>query len=107
MRANDEIGVLVDSFNRMTRDLALSQARLEQAYLDLQAKHEEMEQRRRYTETVLETVATGVVSLDHAGRVTTVNGAAERMLGIAARHRPGPARRPGLPRAGVRGDRGR
>jgi two-component system nitrogen regulation sensor histidine kinase NtrY len=84
VRANDEIGVLVDSFNRMTRDLALSKARLEQAYLDLSAKHEEMEQRRRYTETVLETVATGVVSLDHAGRVSTVNGAAERMLGIAA-----------------------
>jgi two-component system nitrogen regulation sensor histidine kinase NtrY len=84
VRANDEIGVLVDSFNRMTHDLALSQSRLEQAYLDLSAKHDEMEQRRRYTETVLEAVATGVVSLDHAGRVTTVNRAAERMLGIAA-----------------------
>jgi two-component system, NtrC family, nitrogen regulation sensor histidine kinase NtrY len=84
VRADDEIGVLVDSFNRMTHDLALSQARLEQAYLELSSKHDEMEQRRRYTETVLEAVATGVVSLDHAGRVTTVNRAAERMLGIAA-----------------------
>jgi len=84
VRADDEIGVLVDSFNRMTHDLALSQARLEQAYQELSAKHDEMEQRRRYTETVLETVATGVVSLDHAGRITTVNRAAERMLGIAA-----------------------
>jgi two-component system nitrogen regulation sensor histidine kinase NtrY len=83
-RASDEIGVLVDSFNRMTHDLALSQAKLEQAYLDLRAKHDEMEQRRRYTETVLEAVATGVVSLDHAGRVTTINRAAERMLGVAA-----------------------
>ena len=93
VRANDEIGVLVDSFNRMTHDLALSQSRLEQAYLDLSAKHDEMEQRRRYTETVLEAVATGVVSLDHAGRITTVNRAAERMLGIgatAAQGRPAP-----------------
>ena len=43
-----------------------------------------MEQRRRYTETVLETVATGVVSLDADGRITTINGAAERLLGLPA-----------------------
>src|SRR5262249_56661982 len=51
---------------------------------DLQARHAEVEQRRRYTETVLETVATGVVSLDAAGRITTINGAAERLLGLPA-----------------------
>jgi two-component system nitrogen regulation sensor histidine kinase NtrY len=84
VRADDEIGTLVDSFNRMTGDLAASQAKLEETYRDLQAKHTEVEQRRRYTETVLETVATGVVSLDATGRITTINGAAERMLGLPA-----------------------
>ena len=84
VRADDEIGILVDSFNRMTADLAASQAKLEETYHDLQAKHNEVEQRRHYTETVLETVATGVVSLDPFGHVTTVNGAAERMLGLPA-----------------------
>ena len=84
VRADDEIGVLVDSFNRMTSDLASSQTKLEHTYRDLQAKHEEVEQRRRYTETVLEAVATGVLSLDPAGRITTMNGAAERMLGVPA-----------------------
>jgi len=84
VRADDEIGVLVDSFNRMTSDLASSQTKLEHTYRDLQAKHEEVEQRRRYTETVLEAVATGVLSLDPAGRITTINGAAERMLGVPA-----------------------
>jgi two-component system nitrogen regulation sensor histidine kinase NtrY len=84
VRADDEIGILVDSFNRMTGDLAASQAKLEETYRDLQAKHAEVEQRRRYTETVLETVATGVVSLDATGRVTTINGAAERLLGLPA-----------------------
>jgi two-component system nitrogen regulation sensor histidine kinase NtrY len=84
VRADDEIGILVDSFNRMTGDLAASQAKLEETYRDLQAKHTEVEQRRRYTETVLETVATGVVSLDAAERVTTINGAAERLLGLPA-----------------------
>jgi len=84
VRADDEIGVLVDSFNRMTSDLASSQTQLEHTYRDLEAKHEEVEQRRRYTETVLEAVATGVLSLDPAGRITTINGAAERMLGVPA-----------------------
>ena len=81
-RADDEIGILVDSFNQMTSDLSSSKAKLETAYADLQAKHSEMEMRRSYTETVLGAVATGVVSLDPAGRITTINGAAERMLGI-------------------------
>jgi two-component system nitrogen regulation sensor histidine kinase NtrY len=84
VRADDEIGILVDSFNRMTGDLAASQSKLEETYRDLQAKHTEMEERRRYTETVLEAVATGVVSLDPDGRVTTINGAAERLLGLRA-----------------------
>jgi two-component system nitrogen regulation sensor histidine kinase NtrY len=84
VRADDEIGILVDSFNRMTSDLAASQAKIEETYRDLQAKHTEVEQRRHYTETVLEAVATGVVSLDPAGHVTTINGAAERMLGLPA-----------------------
>jgi two-component system nitrogen regulation sensor histidine kinase NtrY len=84
VRADDEIGILVDSFNRMTGDLAASQSKLEETYRDLQAKHTEMEERRRYTETVLEAVATGVVSLDPDGHVTTINGAAERLLGLHA-----------------------
>ena len=88
-RADDEIGMLVDSFNRMTGDLAQSKTRLEAAYLDLQAKHAELEGRRRYTETVLEAVATGVVSFDVSGRLTTMNRAAARMLGLPAAASPG------------------
>jgi len=83
-RADDEIGILVDSFNRMTEDLGQSKEKLEAAYLDLQAKHGELEERRRYTETILQAVATGVVSMDPSGRLTTLNGAAARMLGLPA-----------------------
>jgi two-component system nitrogen regulation sensor histidine kinase NtrY len=82
-RGDDEIGVLVESFNRMTDDLAESKRRLEEAYLDLQDKHTEIEDRRRYMETVLEAVTTGVVSFDALGRVTTINRAAARMFGVA------------------------
>src|SRR5437899_61787 len=82
-RGDDEIAALVESFNRMTDDLLQSKHRLEEAYIDLQDKHTELEDRRRYIETVLEAVTTGVVSFDALGRVTTINRAAARMFGIA------------------------
>jgi two-component system nitrogen regulation sensor histidine kinase NtrY len=81
-QADDEVGILVESFNQMTQDLKSSKVELEQAYGDLQAKHAELTERRRYTETVLEAVTTGVVSADASGVVTTVNRAASRMLGV-------------------------
>jgi two-component system nitrogen regulation sensor histidine kinase NtrY len=81
-RADDELGVLVESFNRMTDDLAESNRRLEEAYLDLSDKHTELEDRRRYTETVLEALSSGVVSFDPLGRLTTINRAAARMFGV-------------------------
>ncbi len=81
-RANDELGGLVQSFNRMTDDLAESNRRLEEAYLDLSDKHTELEDRRRYTETVLEALSSGVVSFDPLGRLTTINRAAARMFGV-------------------------
>jgi two-component system nitrogen regulation sensor histidine kinase NtrY len=84
VRADDEIGLLVQSFNQMTDDLSESKRRLEEAYLDLQDKHTELEERRRYIETVLEAVTTGVVSFDPLGRITTINRAAARMFGLSA-----------------------
>jgi two-component system nitrogen regulation sensor histidine kinase NtrY len=82
-RADDEIGVLVDSFNHMTDDLSRSKRQLEEAYLDLQDKHTELEDRRRYIETVLAAITTGVASFDALGRLTTINRAAARMFGIS------------------------
>jgi two-component system, NtrC family, nitrogen regulation sensor histidine kinase NtrY len=82
-KGDDEIGALVESFNRMTDDLGQSKRRLEEAYIDLQDKHTELEDRRRYIETVLEAITTGVVSFDPLGRVTTINRAAARMFGVA------------------------
>jgi len=73
--ADDEIGVLVTSFNQMTKDLKRSKQGLEQANLDL-------EQRRNYTETILRNVSAGVISIDGNGVITTINRAAEKMLGI-------------------------
>jgi len=73
--ADDEIGVLVNSFNRMTKDLKKSKEDLEKVNIDL-------EQRRKYMETVLGNVSAGVVSVDKNDVITTVNKAAENMMDI-------------------------
>lgn len=80
----DEFGSLVEAFNHMAEELALSQRRLERSRADVEQKNLEVEARRRYIETILERIATGVVSFDAAGRISTINGAAMRLLGLDA-----------------------
>jgi two-component system nitrogen regulation sensor histidine kinase NtrY len=78
----DEFGSLIEAFNNMAAELAASRQQLEQSTHDLQRKHVEVEGRRRYIETVLERIATGVISVDADGVVTTVNASAARLLGL-------------------------
>jgi two-component system nitrogen regulation sensor histidine kinase NtrY len=78
----DELGSLVEAFNMMAAELQTNREKLDQSRQDLERKNAEVDGRRRYIETVLERVATGVISLDPAGRISTLNGAAERLLGV-------------------------
>jgi two-component system nitrogen regulation sensor histidine kinase NtrY len=50
--------------------------------VDLERKNTELEDRRRYIETILQRIATGVVSIGPDGAITTVNAAASRLLGL-------------------------
>ncbi len=81
----DEFGSLVEAFNAMAGELASSQRRLERSRFDLERKNAELDERRRYIETVLERIATGVVSFGADGRVNTINTAARRLLDVDAR----------------------
>lgn len=81
-KADDEMGLLVESFNTMTTNLNLSNTRLEEVHEALQKSSQESEQRRRYTEIILQNVAAGVISLDNSGRITTINRFAEKLLHI-------------------------
>lgn len=81
----DEFGSLVEAFNSMAGELAASRRRLERSAVDLERKHQDVEGRRRYVETILDRIATGVVSVDAGGRIRTWNSAASRLLGIDAR----------------------
>ena len=85
-KADDEMGLLVDSFNTMTTNLNSSNTRLEEVHKALQKSSQESEQRRRYTEIILQNVAAGVVSLDNTGRITTINRFAEKLLHINKEH---------------------
>jgi PAS domain S-box-containing protein len=66
----------------MAGELAASQRTLERSRLDLERKNLQLDERRRYIETVLERIATGVVSIGVDGNVETINGAALRLLGV-------------------------
>ncbi|MDT5271108.1 MAG: hypothetical protein QOH49_3294 [Acidobacteriota bacterium] len=77
---DDELAVLADAFNDMTAQLAENRARLEANAAELGEKNLALEERRHYIETVLQTVSTGVISLDEENRVTTINAAALAML---------------------------
>jgi two-component system, NtrC family, nitrogen regulation sensor histidine kinase NtrY len=85
LEAADEIGVLVNSFNRMTLDLKNSKKQLEEANEELVKSNMEIEQRRLYMEIVLANVGAGVISADLDGRLLTVNKSAEKMLGIVSK----------------------
>lgn len=82
--STDEIGTLVDSFNRMTQDLKMSKSQVEKAYVELSRSNVELEQRRRYMEIVLRDVGAGVISIDHDGVIRTMNKSAEKILGLDA-----------------------
>lgn len=82
--ADDELGLLVQSFNAMAEDLEQSQLRLSEANEDLAKQNLELTQRRRYMEAVLDNITSGVISLDKEDRINTVNRAAVDILGLEA-----------------------
>jgi nitrogen fixation/metabolism regulation signal transduction histidine kinase len=70
--AEDELALLVTAFNQMSGRLEENSA--------------EIRERRRYIETVLESLPTGVISFDADDRVSTINPAAVRMLKLEDGH---------------------
>ncbi|MEF8792277.1 sensor histidine kinase [Thiohalorhabdus sp.] len=73
--SQDELGVLVRSFNTMTRRLASAQE-------EIRASHTEVQARRAYLETILDSLTSGVVTLGPEGTVDTINPAARKILGL-------------------------
>ena len=81
-RATDEIAILVDSFNTMTRELNESRLNIQHAHEDLKTTNIELDRRRNYIETILDSIGAGVISVDKGGAITTFNKAAEKILNL-------------------------
>lgn len=76
LKRDDEIGLLINSFNRMVRELKEGRISLQEAYT-------ESDRRRLSMEAILENINTGVVFLEHSGRIITLNKAACTMLNLS------------------------
>ena len=80
--SDDEMGLLVDSFNQMTHDLAASHHDLAMALDALKDSNIIAEQRRHYMETLLKNVTAGVIAINERNEITTINKFAEELLRI-------------------------
>jgi PAS domain S-box-containing protein len=81
VKARDELGTLVRSFNQMITQLAANRRQIEEFTNSLQHAVQEIDQRRTLIEAVLENIPTGVLSLGEEGQIVRVNRAARHMLG--------------------------
>jgi two-component system nitrogen regulation sensor histidine kinase NtrY len=85
VQAQDELGILVRSFNLMTAQLGESRHQIDDFTRNLQQAVQELERRRKLMEAILENIPTAVLSLDDAGNILRINPAATKVFGEAAR----------------------
>jgi two-component system nitrogen regulation sensor histidine kinase NtrY len=86
VQAQDELGTLVRSFNRMTEQLGEGRRQINDFTKSLEQAIEEREGRRKLMEAILENIPTGVVSLNSSGEVARINSAVAMILGEHARN---------------------
>jgi hypothetical protein len=81
LAATGEMGELVRAFNRMAADLDTSRQLADSSSAQLTAANLAIEERRRELETVIETIPSGVVTLDGGGIILQSNRAFAALLG--------------------------
>jgi PAS domain S-box-containing protein len=79
-----EIGRLAEAFNHMTAQLLQQRTALEDAHTELSHRFRELADLKSYTDSILSSLTTGVVTLDLEGRVVMLNPAAELLTGFFA-----------------------
>lgn len=80
----DEIGQLALAFNHMAAQLLQQRTALEAAHAELRGRFEELADLKHYTDSILSSLTSGIVTLDLDGRVVTLNPAAELLTGLFA-----------------------
>ncbi len=81
-QVQDELGVLVRSFNTMTTQLRDSRSQIDEFTRNLQQAVQELERRRQLMETVLENIPAGVIYLNAEGLIQRTNAALGRMFDL-------------------------
>jgi nitrogen fixation/metabolism regulation signal transduction histidine kinase len=94
--ASDELGVLVNSFNRMAEGLQEARDTQLRSNQELKSSNERLDLEKRLLSTVLESVTTGVLAFDAEGRVTVCNPAARSLLSLEGEVTVATLRRPDL-----------
>jgi PAS domain S-box-containing protein len=79
--SSGEMSELVTAFNHMAQDLETTRHMAESSRTQLSEANEALEQRRRALETILETIPSGVVTLDKSGAIVMANRAFAALMG--------------------------
>lgn len=82
VRATDEFGLLIDSFNSMADELEQHRSALTESNIELQTVNERLDEERAFLATIQESVSTGIVSFSDELEILSINPAAERILRI-------------------------
>jgi two-component system, NtrC family, nitrogen regulation sensor histidine kinase NtrY len=82
LAATGEMGDLIRSFNHMAADLEASRHLAESSSAQLTAANRAVEERRRELETIVETIPSGVLTLDGSGTVLQANRAFAVLMGL-------------------------
>ncbi len=81
--AYDEIGGLIQSFNRMTDQLRMNRDLIQETNEKLKRRNEEIIARKNQLEAILQNIGAGVLSVDLTGRITSINSTAAGLLRIS------------------------
>jgi PAS domain S-box-containing protein len=82
--SSDEIGQLAVAFNQMTRELQQQRTALQAAHADLRRHFERLADLKSYNDSILNSLTSGIITLDLEGRVVTMNPACELLTGLFA-----------------------
>ena len=84
LQVNDEISMLLDSFNAMTKELQQNRKKLAQSKKALVDSNKALEERSIFMELVLQNIQSGIFSVDNSGFVKGINPYMTRLFRIKA-----------------------
>lgn len=82
LKAADEFGLLINSFNTMASQLEQQRLALTDSNQELQMLNTRLDDERAFLSTVLESVSSGIIALSEDHRILTINPSAMRILQV-------------------------